>query len=388
MKRKYRHILVYLPAYVKSNRDLLRGILAYGEKSGSWEIEIIGIAERYERNAERDFSEFAGAICYDDGSAVAQKISSLPIPVLLVLPDPAPAPFHRKAPRGVVVCESRRLGRAAANYFMEKKLASYVFVGRSPLTQWSIERRDAFLGALSRSHTQAVAFEMQEDAREPLGDFAHACSQMPRPIGIFAENDRMARSVLSACRNAGLSVPQDVRLLGVDDDELLCRTANPPLSSLRMDSSHIGERAAKTLNTMIKTGQDAPHALSYGYSALVERSSTADEVNYGSIPDRARAYISTWLEKGGRPLLVSEIVRALGVSRRSLELEFRRKTGHTIHDEILRQQLRKAMHFLTEGTETIETIADQCGFSSSSHFGLVFRKQYGRTPTEARAKPE
>lgn len=380
MKRKFSKILVYLPTYVKTNRDMLKGLLAYMECHSPWDVEVLGTGENYERNADRDFSGFNGAICYADGSKLAENILSNRYPIIVIFPDKPDKRLLAGGKRSYVFCDSRPIGRAGAKFLLDKSAVTFAFIESPAATYWSNERRDAFLEVISKSGKDAVV--LNSDQLDRL-------EKMTGPIGVLAENDRMARSVLTFCRTKNISIPQDVMLLGVDNDDLLCRTANPSLSSISMNGEETGERTAALLDAMMRKPDSATKSITYSFAGFSDRASTADDMTYGELADRVRALIAARLDTpaaGG--IKIPELVRQLGISRRTLELDFREKTGRTLHDEIIRQQLRKAMRLLTDGTMPIETIAEECCFSSPSHFGSVFRKQFGYTPSEARKQSE
>lgn len=376
MKKKDLKILIFLPTFVKTNRDILFGILDYMESHQQREIEIIGIGEDYEKKAQNDFRGFDGAICYADGSKLSMNILSCAMPMIVVFPDEPQSELLANGTRSLIVCNSRPIGRAGARYLKGKNAASYVFVEDVSPTHWSAVRSAAFRDELKKHGKDAVV--LNPDTLDQL-------DALPRPIAIMAENDRMAHRVLVYCRGARLDVPHDAMILGVDNDDILCRTAHPALSSIRMNGSEIGEKTAALLEDMMRHGPRAARELNYSFAGFAERMSTASEIVGGELVESVRAIIKSRLNSPGTSSIkVPEIVNQMGVSRRTLELEFRAKAGHTLHDEIVRQQLLKADCLLNEGGLSIEQIAAECRFSSPSHFGMVFRKQFGHTPSEAR----
>ena len=387
MKKEPLKVLVYMPAHVKSNRDMLQGILQHAEQTGLWEIDVIGISEEYEKNAIRDFGELDGAICYADKSAIAGKVRDLPIPVIAVFPDAPAFTTPTPGPRGSVICNSAPIGRAAAQFLANRSPASFLFVGSKPSTDWSHRRCEGFLKELRKRNKDAEIFCLTGESSDVI-KLSEQLAGLKTPIAVLAENDRMARTVLSACRKANLAVPNDVWILGVDNDELLCNTANPPLSSIAMDARATGERAAKALHTMMRNRRSLKRPLGYTFDGVVERLSSAKKAEYGALAERAAKCIEKHIERdlGSKAYLVADVVTEIGVSRRSLEMEFRKQTGRSLHDEIIRMQLKKATRLLMTGKTGIDEIASKCGFSSSSHFSSTFRRQFGRTPSEARKR--
>lgn len=379
-------ILIYLPAHVKSNRDLLRGFLRYASTTGRWTCEIVGISENYENVDElRLIGRPDGVVCYSDDTRTARNLLSLRVPLIEVLPD---VPKRLRKPQGrraQVVCDSARIGAAAADYLASLAPASYAFAGRLPSTTWSRQRRRAFTAALGNAPVELLGVGRRGD----LTTLAHKLSLLPRPVALFAENDRLARAVLSACTQLSLAVPEDVMILGVDDDEILCETVTPSLTSIRMDARDCGTRAAEALDRLLQGVRLEVPTLSYTFSQVVERFST--RVNYatGTLSEKARRFIAHRLEreKEDGPLHVDALAQQLGCSRRTLEMAFRKETGRTVHGEILRQRVRKALKLLATESYSLDAIATACGFASASHLGKVFRAQFGKSPSSFRPKP-
>ncbi len=378
-------ILVHLPAHVKSNRDLLRGFLKFASSTGRWTCEIVGISENYENVDDlRLIGQPDGVICYCDGTPTARRLLALRVPMVEVLPD---IPKRLKPPRGLraqVVCGSASIGKAAAEYLSSLAPASYAFAARLPSTHWSRERRHAFTEALKGRKVELIGV----GRRGGLATLAKKLATMPRPVALFAENDRLARAVLSACTQQSLAIPEDVMVLGVDDDEILCETVTPPITSIRMDARECGARAAEMLGQLMLGNRPARPILSYSFSRIVERFSTSINFSTGTISEKACRLIAHRLERERQDgsLHVQTLVGQLGCSRRKLEMVFRRETGRTLHDEIIRQRTRKALQMLSDESYSLDAIASSCGFASPSHLGKVFRAQFGKSPSALRGK--
>lgn len=385
MTTKNRNIVVYLPAYVKSNRDILRGLLQYANENGGWTCEILDASGASINGDERDLMRRPDAtICYQDGSATARRLNALRIPQARVFPDipdasrPANSQLH-------VFCRSEEVGRGAAAYLAELQPASFAFIGRIPSARWSKVRRKSFCDELAkRGHTATLIGVRRKGDPEKL---AASLVALPRPAAVLAENDRLARTVHMVCRQAKLAIPYDILLMGVDDDEILCETTTPPISSVQMDSIQCGFQTGKTLDWMISNpGEAHEPSTTYDFCNIVIRRSTRIMNKTDSLVDMVATCISQLLDKEREDgkAKVEDVCKRIGCSRRSLETNFLQLSGRTLHQEILRQRVKRATALLADKSVKLESIAQECGFSSVSHFRKVFQQFIRKSPAKYR----
>jgi LacI family transcriptional regulator len=174
-------------------------------------------------------------------------------------------------------------------------------------------------------------------------------------------------------------------VLGVDNDELVCETTKPQLSSIQMNVEQAGFEAAGTLNRLMQKARKRtagkPTVLSYGFSHLVTRHSTQITQIEDPLVARAEEYI---LINAGIGVTVEALTAKLNVSRRWLEKRYKSVMGRTIYTGIMCARLERAQTLLLETSMPIEMISSECGFSSVSHLGTHFRRQYNMTPTSFR----
>jgi len=173
-------------------------------------------------------------------------------------------------------------------------------------------------------------------------------------------------------------VPQEAAVLGVDNDEMLCETTNPQMSSIQMNTEQTGFEAARLLDGMMRGRRRALKkvVLTYGFANLVTRQSTETVQIGDAIIARALEFIRI---NAGIAVTVDDLVRHLHVSRRSLETRFKAMLGRTVYSEIMRVRLERVQTLLRETPMTIEAISDTCGFASASHLGSVFRSHFEMT---------
>ena len=182
----------------------------------------------------------------------------------------------------------------------------------------------------------------------------------------------------------GLAVPHEVAVLGVGNDEILCETSTPPLSSIELDGENTGFECARLLDARMHRFRQttrAPCLLTLDLARVVTRRSTETSCVADPLVARALAYIQ---EKIGDPLTVAEVAACLNLSRRMLEIRVKRAIGRTLHEEIQRVRLKAARSMLCNTRKTVGEVAAACGFYDASHLGFWFRKFDQTTPTAFR----
>lgn len=342
-------------------RLFLHGLLDYVNRRGGWTLDL-----RTGRRNERPVSmaellRCDGVIANDLAPATIRELKRHHVPLILLSPG-------NRTSRGVPIVHSDNaaIARAAADYLLGKQCTTYVYIpeGRA---KWSEQRRRGFAEFLRRAgHPLHV---LDGDDTTVLGE---RLSALPRPIAVFAACDMKARDTLDACRRAELKVPDDVSILGVDDDDLLCRMSSPALSSIPLDFRSAGFRAAEMLEKMM-TGEIEPSTapdILYDRGEVIERLSTQRALSADLIVARCLDYLQCHFT---RPLRVNEITVELGIGRRTLEKKFREATGTTINAELIRLRLEKATQLMKSSSDSLERIAVACGFYDASHLRATLR---------------
>ena len=210
--------------------------------------------------------------------------------------------------------------------------------------------------------------------RRELGRFLQG---LPKPTAVFAPMDGRARLVLAACRNTGIKVPEEIAVLGVDNDPLLCESTIPTLSSIHTGGFRRGQIAAEMLDALMHGREPRERTVSLPPISVVTRGSTGYAAMSDPTISKAIAFIRNHADAGG--IDVSDIVRAAGCSRRYLELRFRSRLGHSIRDELLGERLERVKTLLSSTNLSIGEITSRTGFLRESHLGLLFRKATGAT---------
>jgi len=255
---------------------------------------------------------------------------------------------------------------------------SYAYFGTAKPFFWDRERYGRFC-----RDVESEGLTVRELKRRGL---AASLRKMPKPCGILAANDLCALEVHHAARSAGLSIPDDIAIAGIDNDEMLCESVSPGLTSAEPDFEGAGYRLAEMLSDEIERTKSKrkphAHAKHYGLLRLVRRGSTAPTAARSPRVRRALEFIR--LHAHERTLRIDAIAAEMGCSRRLATQEFRRQTGKSILDEILARRIARACEMLTTTVLPIKTITIHCGYGSDSFFKRRFREQTGMTMREWR----
>lgn len=319
------------------------------------------------------------------GCIVEFSADDVPLPrsalgrIPTVLLDCAPA-FER---RGVpTVCQhASQIGAFAADNLLAMGLASYAYVGWPERKFWDRMRREAF-----RRRVKEAGKPFFRIDTGPSGDtigtlrahVAAGLSRLPRPAGVWCANDAIAVQVLEAASRTGFSVPNDLALLGTDDEELLCENCSPTLSSVELDFAGAGRRCVQIVADAIERGGPPVHER-FGPLRIVRRSSTrrSARLDRGVVAalDLIRARATAGLAPG-------EVAATFGCSRRMAEMRFRAATGRSVLEEIHAVQVEHAKKLLAAPHVKASMVPAMCGYGSNSFFMALFRKATGLTMSE------
>jgi LacI family transcriptional regulator len=206
-------------------------------------------------------------------------------------------------------------------------------------------------------------------------------TDLQKPVGVLACYDIAGQEILEACKIAGLAVPDDVAVLGVDNDELICNLTSPPMSSIQPDALGTGHLAAAILDRMM-TGEPWMPGLHLLPPLRIAARQSSDLFSVSDpVVARALAFIR---DAAGRRLSVPEVLRHVGLSRRALDYRFTNLLGRTVHDEIMRARMERIAHLLISTDWTLPRIAEFLDFPHSEYMGVAFRRLNGTSPGEYR----
>lgn len=245
-------------------------------------------------------------------------------------------------------------------------------------------RRDGFLAYFSERGSEVAVFQDDvQDGGRSLPDLAQWLRRLPKPAAVMAAYDILAMRVADASRAANVRIPRDLVLLGCDNDELICETARPPITSIAPDHVALGERAADAMAQLLSAPDSASLRCKSGTNGIVVRQSTRPTAPSAALVERALDYIRRSAVRGAG---AADVARHLGVSRRLADLRFREATGESILGAILRVRLAEVKRRLAETDDAIADIAAACGFASLSNAQHLFKARFGCSMRELRRR--
>lgn len=373
----------------QAHRDILSGVLRYERAHGPWSLHVAEGRAGEQRVSALTACGGAGVIGVIQNRAYAEAVLAAGVPAVLIDPiDASALPPGLLERHSVLASDQEAIGRTAAEYFLERRFRHFAYVGAVHGINWSEARGRAFAahvaraGFRCRTYGPLTARERRDWGveRAKLGAWLEA---LPKPVALFAAMDVRGRQVLDACLTAGLDVPHEVAVLAVDNDALICDATFPPLSSIRLDTERMGYEAAALLDrTMRRRGRVRRVSRLFPPLSVVTRRST-EALHVGdALVTRALEFI--WLN-AQNPVGVPDVARHAGVSRRALELRFRKALNVTVLEALQRTRLKRVCVLLAESNQSVTAIAAACGFSSKSYLGKVFRRTYRTTMTAYRA---
>lgn len=366
-------------------REFLRGVARYSRLHGPWSFHITPGDYTQVVPKIREWGG-TGIIARIPNSQVARDILRARVPTIaLGLRDDQTSPGSPLSKLTEVSSDAEEVARQAADHLLERKFSYFAYVG-SEDRGWSRRREVAYYNFLAKRGFVPHVYRQPKRPRDREWEreqqyLATWLAQLPTPVGLFACDDGRGREVLEACRLAGLNVPNDVAVIGVDNDPVFCDLADPPLSSVWLNAEKAGYQAAQTLDRMMRGRVRKPRWIKVEAVGVVARRST----EFFAINDQEICAALQFIRrKNGRDITVEDVVREVGVNRRLLERRFRELVGHTMLDEIQAVRLERAKRLLAETPYEVSKVADIAGFGSTPYFIHFFQKYVGKTPRRYR----
>ena len=390
-KRKTPQVALLLETSTEFGRGLLRGILRYSRLHGPWLLYV----------APGHFAHVLPKVKSWRGNGIIARIHSRETEMLvrsMRLPFVASSLSEEGRPKarkklGEIRTKSAAIAGLAASYLMGIGFRHFAFCGFENCP-WSEVREKAFVRATEAAgygclvHHVARANWMQSpnwmkswQREQPM--MARWLESLPKPLGLMACNDACGREVLQACRNAGVRVPDDVAVLGVDNDEMMCELSNPPLSSVALNLEKAGYEAARLLDSLMKGNRVKSRLVRVEATHVVTRLSTDVIAQEDKVVAEALRFIRNHARY---PISVSDVTQDVRVSRRTLERRFMRALGRPLLYEIMRCHLQRAKQLLLETDLPCYEIALEAGFGSLKTFNRTFNLREKTTPESFRRR--
>lgn len=367
---------------------ILRGIARYSRLNGPW--EFYRPVPYYRERVSRQKSLQRMREYHADG-IIAHVHSEKEARELIPEGTPAVVSHHcGKAIEGMasIVGDDVQTGRIAAEYLLNRGFRRFAYCGFADELYWSRDRREGFVRRLARGGFQAYVYKQPQPAVKRLWEneqniMADWLRLLPKPIGLLACNDDRGREVIDACRIAGIYVPEEIAVLGVGNDEMVCQLYDPPMSSIITNSEMAGYEAAELLARLMAGNKLSNQKIVIHPTHVITRRST----DILAIEDREVAEAMRFIQQHSKEAIqVRDVVDSVAVSRRALERRFSAVLNRSINEEIRRIRTETICRMLKETNLSVSQIASALGFVSLDHISRFFRTKMGLSPLAYRKK--
>ncbi|MDR2438067.1 MAG: DNA-binding transcriptional regulator [Planctomycetaceae bacterium] len=398
---KYRNEIPSIIFYYKNNtdsiRETLQGIQRYAKLYGPWRLQVIsgGLQELQPLfSIKHNPNTISGLLADITEEREAKFLTGIHLPVVLLDPPPKlQTQYEILRTFPFVTLNNIQIGELAADYFLKKKISHFAFVPPTSSSYWSEERFQAFSQRIREMdltvHFYSVPFSGNVLENSLLRHLSLWLQKLPKPVALFAATDQVGQEILTVCRSAGLAIPYEIAVLGVGNDEILCESSFPTLSSIAVHWQRRGFIAAEMLDQLINQTPLKQDMDIYPAIGVVSRSSTDLPVHPATRqPGLRNDFIIRALEfiriNSGFSIRVVDVARQTGVSRQWLERQFKKELGHSILDEIKKNRLERICFLLSGTTLSITKIAEMSGYENANHLRLLFKEKFKMTMTEYR----
>ena len=384
MKANTRHIVVALRMAGIAGQDKLNGIFEYLSEGHRWSLSIY--RTRHEFTAETVRQELAkgadGFILGIPGTEDAiAEVAKTDLPAV-VMNIPPSLLAKRRTGYVLIKSDSAALGKEAAHALLSQGVyKSYGYAGYHTNEDWSVERGKSFRDALQDAGFIGRMFDVTHfpDKTEDRATLVTWLKSLPKPCGILASCDDRAYEIIDICRETGIRIPQEIGILGVNNDPILCENSDPKISSIQPDFKREGYLAARAIDNQPKR-----QVILVGVRQVVHRESTYPMSNSGKLVQKALAYIE---KNATRKISVLDVAAHTRVSRSLLDLRFRELQGESVHDTIVNRRLNEVKKRLASTHDPIEKISADCGWGNINSLKNLFHKVTGKSMREWRASP-
>lgn len=372
------HVALIVETSIAYGREILHGISQYLRENGPWNVFL----------EHRSMQDPAPPWLQGwDGDGIIASFYPQYSDLILRSGIPAVDVDDQLPLPGVprVQSDQEAIGALAAQHLLERGFARFAFIGY-PEFVWSRRRQDGFERALREAghsydeyrESQPVTWGHQLPSWErEIEAISRWIARLPRPLGVMASNDFRGLQVLDACRRADIAIPEEIAVIGVDNEVLACEFAHPPLSSVIPDCRRIGYEAAAMLDLLMR-GRPAPsphpEVPPYGIA-------TRQSTDIMAIADPSVAAAMRFIrERSCDGIRVDDVLDHVAVSRSVLQRRFRAMVGRTIHAAIADVRLQRVKVLLAQTDLPLPDIASRAGFSHADYMTTAFRKATGSTP--------
>ena len=371
-------VILLIDCASEHDRKLLRGIMRYSKEHGPWLFYRLSSDARFSDNREEWVLQWAeqwkaDAIIGRWDDKKMHLLDNLDIPVVLQNNTDRSNVFSN------LTGDYDGTGRMAAEYFRRKLYTEFAFFGVKDIV-WSEERCKGYKEEVLKNNGNFYSYveNINGDNRESILEWLKC---LPKPIALFCCDDAHAQFITETCKIAGINVPDDIAILGVDDDELLCNISDPPISSIEMNVEQGGYTTCKKLHDLILSNSKNPFNVWITPLGIKERASTS----ILNVVDPHVIKIIRYIDDNfSKDICMGDILSVVPLSRRSIEMRFKKATKHTIYQYLLHVRIEHYAYLIKTTSSPYDELAYQVGFHDLSNVARIFRKYKGCTPSEFR----
>lgn len=366
------------------SRRLLKGVIRYSREVGPWSFQRMPLYFRmmYGDKGVVDYAEKwnADAIIAQLRNVDIELLNSLNVPIIV----------QNYAERNKAVSnltgDYYKTGAMAAGFFISKGFHNFAFYGYKNAI-WSRERGLGFKDEIeSKGFTCHSLENKNPDNREWVYNHENIGKwllSLPKPVALFACDDYYALQISETCNVYNLNIPDEIALLGVDNDELLCNISNPPLSSIVLDVENGGYQAGKLLHKLINKEIEEAFNIVVEPLYIEHRTSTEKYAVSDKHIQKVLEYINT---NYTNQVSVDDLVKQVPLSRRVLEKKFKKVTGNSLYQCIQDHKIDHFIRLLLNSDCNLSEAALQAGFENYKNVSRVFQKYYSMSPVEYRKR--
>lgn len=359
-----------------TERDLIYGISKYADNAGGWTFiqgpYHLAKNPNSANDVLREASEIGADAIFGFWPGVnTGLVKESGIPVFLR--------HSGDSEEGITKIYSNHgaIGKMAAGYLLENGFKHLAYSGFSSF-QWAGRREESFKEAAGKSFCGCIYFD---DERENWDRITRWVMDLPKPCAIFSCNDTNARIIIRVCQSVALRVPEDIAVLGADNDEFLCRITTPMITSINLDYRKFGYRIGQLMDEVISGTIPAPRAIVNEPSGIVERQSAGLCIEDPLVRQVLKRMRARFTEGIGIP----DVLEGIPLSRRSVELRFRKELGTTMHDYLTMLKIGRMKELLLDDGMSVDDAAFESGFSRNENYFRTFKSKVGCSPGRFRS---
>ncbi|MDO4583481.1 MAG: substrate-binding domain-containing protein [Planctomycetia bacterium] len=381
-------VSIILSLSINAGRMRFGGIVDYARLYGPWSLNYhVGGSEELQL-PEHPISDTDGIIARVVSEETWQRLKQQLCPVVLMDPELPPEEFPEILDYPTVMLDNEATGRMAANYFLECHYHHFAVVMPENEPQWAIRRRRGFEAGIRTLNAECFHYHTSshftQETPQTRQKLVRWLKKLPKPIAIMGTSDVEGRKVVDACLKANLAVPYEVAVMGVGDDEYVCNSCFPPLTSINIQWRQCGMLAAETLDHFFKQKPISTTRYYYPLSITVRGSTTKQQVT-----DRLMMKILEEIQfRDGVGLTVSGLAKKYRLSRQWLEKRFRQVVGSPLKQEISNRRLKKIAMLVAESDLSFNEICKRVELENKSYLRNLFKKEFGMTMQEYRRRKQ